>query len=92
MFDYEITEFDSSTAAALVSETHSLVLQQESLLLRLAAHWADLHHPDPVQTLDGRPPGGERAAELGGIGIPEVQEFAAAELGGKRPRAVPPGR
>lgn len=93
MFDYEIAELDSSAAAALVSETHRLVLQQESLRLRLAAHWADLHHPDSVLTLDNRPPGGERAVPLGGIGTPEVLEFAAAEFGrGERPRAVSPGR
>lgn len=90
MFDYVVAELDSSAAAALVSKTHALVLQQESLLLRLAAHWADLHHPDPamtpesVLTLDGRPPGGERGVQLGGIGTPEVLEFAAAEFGARQ--------
>ena len=62
-----------------MSAAHQLVIQQEGVLLRLAAHWADLHHPDSRADMIG--PGAKLRGGWGGEGTPEVLEFAAAELG-----------
>ena len=72
---------DAATTLSLVSRAHRQVLEHECALIQLAAHWADLHHPDsqppPAKSL----PGSEQGRQLGGHGTPEVLEFAAAELG-----------
>ncbi|HEV2929183.1 MAG TPA: hypothetical protein VGW74_10875, partial [Propionibacteriaceae bacterium] len=77
-------------AAAAVSAAHQCLVEQECLLLQLAAHWADLHHPDSVAANAG--PGRERARRLGGDGTPEVLEFAAAELGARQGTTTGAGR
>jgi hypothetical protein len=47
MFDGEqVAELDAAGTISVVSETHRLVLEQECLLVQLAAHWCDLHSPD----------------------------------------------
>ncbi|MGH3813716.1 MAG: hypothetical protein ACRDUV_14895 [Pseudonocardiaceae bacterium] len=47
-----------------------------------AAHFADLHCPDTRgQRCGGELPGMERAIRLGGVGTPEVWEFASAVFG-----------
>ena len=83
MFDYQVGGLDAPATAAAVSATHQLMIEHECLLLRLAAHWADLHHPDSRAEPDDRP-GRETARRLGGEGTPEVLEFAAAELAARQ--------
>jgi hypothetical protein len=81
MFDSQTGGPDAATTLSLVDRAHRLVLEQECGLVVLAAHWADLHHPDS-QPPAGKPlPGAEQGRQLGGDGTPEVLEFAAAELG-----------
>lgn len=52
-------------------------------LLHAAQHWAVLHSADRLDPSESTKPGRERARRLGGDGVPEVSEFAAAELGGR---------
>ena len=91
MFDWEVGGLSAADAAAAVSAAHQSMVEQECLLLQLAAHWADLHHPDSVV---GRVagPGRERARRWGGDGTPEVLEFAAAELGARQGTTTGAGR
>src|SRR4029450_133574 len=80
MFDSQ-GETDAATTLSLVSRAHRQVLEHECALVELAAHWADLNHPDS-QPPPAKPlPGTEQGRQLGGHGTPEVLEFAAAELG-----------
>ena len=82
MFDSEqIAELDASATMSLVSGTHRLVLEQECLLVQLAAHWCDLHSPDSQPATERTRPGAERGQRVGGEGTAEVLEFSAAELG-----------
>ena len=90
MFDCEVGELSAADAAAAVSAAHHSMVEQECLLLQLAAHWADLHHPDSVPANSGR--GRERARRLGGEGTPEVLEFAAAERGARQGTTTGAGR
>ena len=94
MFDCEVGKLDAAGAAAAVSAAHQHVVEQECLLLQLAAHWADLHHPDTLtgESNAGVAPGRERARRLGGEGTPEVLEFAAAELGARQGTTTGAGR
>ena len=50
-------------------------------LLRAAYHWAVIHSADRLDPAESGKPGREKARRLGGEGVPEVCEFAAAELG-----------
>ena len=90
MFDCVLGGLDAAGAAAAVSAVHQRMVEQECLLLQLAAHWADLHSPDSVSADPG--PGRERARRLGGEGTPEVLEFAAAELGARQATTTGAGR
>ena len=90
MFDCDVGRLDAAGAAAAVSAAHQSMIAQECLLIELAAHWADLHHPDSVPADAG--PGRERARRLGGDGTPEVLEFAAAELGARQGTTTGAGR
>src|SRR5215213_10262113 len=83
MFDSPVSGLDAAMTASLVSRAHRRVLEQECLLLDLAAHWADLNHPASASRVEQTLPGGEQARTLGGEGTPEVLEFAAAELGAR---------
>jgi hypothetical protein len=86
MFDEQVGGPD---ATATLSQAHRQVLEQECALVELAAHWADLHHPDSQSPSNGKPvPGAEQGRELGGQGTPEVLEFAAAELGARMETTV----
>jgi hypothetical protein len=46
MFDGQRGGPDAAATLSLVSQAHRQVLEQECALVELAAHWADLHHPD----------------------------------------------
>jgi hypothetical protein len=71
---------DATTTLSQVTAAHRQIREQECRLLELAAHWADLNHPDS-QALTEKPlPGAEQARQLGGEGTPDVLEFAPAEL------------
>jgi len=83
MFDSSVSGLDAAMTVSLVSRAHRRVLEQECLLLDLAAHWADLNHPASQSSMEQTLPGGERARTLGGEGTPQVLEFAAAELGAR---------
>ena len=52
-------------------------------LLRVAYQWSVLHSADRLDPGLAALPGRERARQLGGPGVPEVTEFAAAELGAR---------
>ena len=52
-------------------------------LLRAAYQWAVLHSADRLDPAESWLPGRERARQLGGPGVPQVSEFAAAEFGAR---------
>ena len=52
-------------------------------LIRVAYQWAVLHSADRLDPVEAALPGREKARRLGGPGVPEVSEFAAAELGAR---------
>ena len=62
---------------------HDSQRRTEILILKAAVRHADLNHPSGLDPGQARRPGRERAVRLGGVGTPEVREFAAAELGGR---------
>jgi hypothetical protein len=89
MFDSQVGGPDAATTLSLVGQAHRQVLEQECALVELAAHLADLNHPDSQPSSNGNPtPGAEQARRLGGEGTPEVLEFAAAELGARMETTV----
>ena len=90
MFDSQRSGADAATTLSLVSRAHRLVLEDECTIVELAAHWADLNHPDSQSPLAKPLPGTEQRRQLGGQGTPEVLEFAPAELGAQM--ETPSGR
>jgi hypothetical protein len=80
MFDSQAGGPDAATTLSLVARARRMALQTECQLIELAAHWADLHHPDSQAPAERTLPGAEQGRQLGGDGTPEVLEFAAAEL------------
>jgi hypothetical protein len=68
MFDSSVSGLDAVMTASLISRAHRRVLEQECLLLDLAAHWADLNHPASASPIEQTLPGGEQARTLGGEG------------------------
>jgi len=83
MFDKQVGGPDAAATLSLVSGAHRQILEQECALIELAAHWADLHHPDSQIPAEKTLPGAEQGRRLGGEGTPEVLEFAASELGAR---------
>jgi hypothetical protein len=81
MFDEQVGGLDAAATLSLVAQAHRRVLEQECQLVELAAHWADLNHPDSQAPAERTLPGAEQGRQLGGDGTPEVLEFAAAEFG-----------
>ena len=88
MFDSQTGGPDAATTLSLVGQARRQVLEQECALVELAAHWADLNHPDSQPPLAKPLPGAEQGRQLGGQGTPEVLEFAAAELGARMETTV----
>ena len=88
MFDSQAGGPDAATTLSLVGQACHKVLEQECALVELAAHWADLNHPDSQPPLAKPLPGAEQGRQLGGQGTPEVLEFAAAELGARMETTV----
>ena len=83
MFDSQAGGLDAAGTLSLVSQAHRQVLENECKLVGLAAHWADLHHPDSQAPAAKTLPGAEQGRQLAGDGTPEVLEFAAAEFGAR---------
>ena len=81
MFDSRAGGPDAAVTLAQVDAAHRRVLADECRLVELAAHWADLHHPDSQAPAEKTLPGAEQGRQLGGDGTPEVLEFCAAEFG-----------
>jgi hypothetical protein len=81
MFDSQTSGPGAAATLSLVAQAHRQVLEQECKLVELAAHWADLHHPDSQAPAEKTMPGAEQPRQLGGDCTPEVLEFAAAEFG-----------
>ena len=76
MFDSEqVAELDATATMSLVSGTHRLVLEQECLLVQLAAHWCDLHSPDSQPTTERTRPGAERGQRVGGEAPPRCSSL-----------------
>ena len=66
MFDSQVGAPDAATTLSLVSTAHRLVLDSECRLVELAAHWADLHHPDSQARVEWPRPGDGWGRRLGG--------------------------
>ncbi|MBF4161020.1 hypothetical protein ISG29_04910, partial [Nocardioides sp. CBS4Y-1] len=65
----------------LAGERAEEARRAETDLLHLAYQWAVVNHPD--RRREKQIPGAERATSYGGVGSPEVAEFAAASLGAR---------
>ena len=85
-----VEDFDADGALAEAVRLRRGADAAEARLLRVAAHWADLHAVAPDDTLGGDAAGHrtrtvvggtERLVPLAGAGAPAVAEFAPAELG-----------
>ena len=85
-----VEDFDADGALAEAVRLRRGADAAEARLLRVAAHWADLHAVAPDDTLGGDAAGHrtrtvvggtERLVPLAGVGAPAVAEFAPAELG-----------
>ena len=83
MVDGQVGGLDAAATLLLVSGAHRQIVEHECALVELAAHWADLHHPDSRVVAAETLPGAEQGRQLGGDGTPEVLEFAASELGAR---------
>jgi hypothetical protein len=80
MIDERVSALDADATLTAVEANEAAIRAAEADRLLLAAHWADLH--GCLSRASGRAlPGSERLIRLGGIGTPEVAEFAPAELG-----------
>lgn len=83
----EVRELDRPGTLADAQATLAEQLRLDGRQLALAAHWADLHHPDllpaPVDAWEVRRRrlGGHYAVQPGGAGTPEVLASCPAELG-----------
>jgi hypothetical protein len=85
MFDSRVGGQDAAATLSLVSAAHRQILEQECKLLELAAHWADLHHPDSQAPAERTLPG----AELGGEGSPHRPEQPSRAEAADRPKPTP---
>ena len=85
--ELEVSDLDVGHVLEVAEDFRRTADRAEADLLKVAAHWADLH----AVTVDGVGPGGhspaeipvdgmERCLPLAGPGTPEVAEFAPAEL------------
>ena len=68
---------------AFADDCAERVRRAEVDLLRAAYQWAVLHDPARLDPADSARPGREQARRLGGDGVAEVSEFAAAEFGAR---------
>ncbi len=79
MFERDLSVLDADATLLAAREARAIADRAETRLLEAAAHWADLH--GVVEQSASSLPGMEQLLLLGGVGTPEVAEFAPAELG-----------
>jgi hypothetical protein len=79
VFENDLVELDAAATLAAAEANEHTLITAETRRLQLAAHWADLHLGDAVQT--SRIPGTEHPVQVGGEGTPTIGDFAPAELG-----------
>jgi hypothetical protein len=80
------TALDELAEAELLDHADEVSRMQrecEAQVLRIAVQHAILNNPETLDPDVTRLPGRERARRFGGIGTPEVAEFAAAALGAR---------
>ncbi|MBC2933684.1 hypothetical protein H7342_11780 [Nocardioides sp. zg-1228] len=80
------TALDVLTEAELLDHADEVARMQrecEAQVLRIALQVAILHAPDRIDPAVGSLPGRERIRRFGGVGTPDVSEFAAAALGAR---------
>jgi hypothetical protein len=80
------TALDELTEAELLDHADDVSRMQrecEAQVLRIAVQHAVLSNPETLDPELSRLPGRERARRFGGVGTPDVSEFAAAALGGR---------
>jgi hypothetical protein len=83
MLGTRLEEMGEEQVLAFADERATTVREAETDLLRAAYQWAVLHDPDRLDPAEVGLPGRERARRLGGAGVPEVSEFAAAQFGAR---------
>lgn len=80
------TTLEELTEAQLLDHADEVARTQrecEAQVLRIAVQVAIHNHPDRLDPEVSKLPGRERARRFGGVGTPEVSEFAAAALGAR---------
>ena len=82
MFDNgcDVDELDRVAAGDALVENRRALWAAEARQYVLAAHWADLHAPEFVESTVALLPGEEGTVRAGADGTPEMEEYAAAEL------------
>jgi hypothetical protein len=83
MLGTALEEMGEAEVLAFADECAATARDAELGLLRAAYQWAVLHDPNRLDASEAGLPGRERARRLGGVGVPEVTEFAAAEFGAR---------
>ncbi len=82
----EKTPLDDLSEAAVLdrAEVCATTIQQAEIeLLEIAYQWAVIHAPERADLSKIGLPGREGTKRLGGVGVAEVSEFAAAKLGAR---------
>jgi hypothetical protein len=82
----EASVIDEMSGSELLDHVDSLATTQrrcEAEILRAAVQHAILHNPDTLDPELTKLPGRERVRRFGGVGTPDVAEFAASELGAR---------
>ena len=80
------TALDELTEAELLDHADEVSRMQrecEAQVLRIAVQHAILNNPETLDPEVSKLPGRERARRFGGVGTPDVAEFAAAALGAR---------
>ena len=80
------TALDELTEAELLDHAEAVSRMQrecEAQVLRIAMQQAVLSNPEALDPEISKLPGRERAKRFGGVGTPDVAEFAAAALGAR---------
>src|SRR6476620_2070988 len=80
------TALEELTEAELLGHADEVARTQrecEAQVLRIAAQVAILNNPDTLDPEVSALPGRERVRRFGGVGTPEVAEFAAVSLGAR---------
>ena len=87
LLDADIDDLDAPAARAWVAASQRLERFTEARRYQVAAHYADLHPPQP--DIGPKPIGAEGTIAPGGDGTPTMGEFAITDLAS--PRTAPAG-